>query len=163
MSIKKNVRKLSHLEQILFLIVFFLVVIIISGTILAFALNKAEFAAGMREIDPTPEQTLKTEELMDVYTGIGELRALTADNPHRTLVIAPYFSYNKNDSALYEELVQKNKKIRARILDYIINYSQEELVRLGEGKVKADLMRLVNSELILGKIDKIYFTEYIFF
>ena len=90
------------------------------------------------------------------------LRCSTADTPSIPIVITMYFRYKKDDTAFHEELRQKTRRIRVIISEYTGQYTRQQLLEKGEQKLKADLTDLINRELVLGKIDTLYFSDYIF-
>ena len=44
-----------------------------------------------------------------------------------------------------------------------MNYTLEELKSKGENFVKLELLKKINSNLVLNQIKEIYFEEYVFF
>ncbi|MBQ1983319.1 MAG: flagellar basal body-associated FliL family protein [Spirochaetaceae bacterium] len=97
-----------------------------------------------------------------VFSDFGRLRTFTADNPQIPVVVLPFISYKTENSFLYEELCQKQRKIRTIILQFFTQKTQKELFSMGEEIVKSELLTLINEELAMGKIEALYFEEYIF-
>lgn len=97
-----------------------------------------------------------------VFSDFGRLRTFTADNPQIPVVVLPFISYKTENSFLYEELCQKQRKIRTIILQFFTQKTQKELFSMGEEIVKSELLKLINKELAMGKIEALYFEEYIF-
>lgn len=97
-----------------------------------------------------------------VFSDFGRLRTSTADNPQIPVVVLPFISYKTENSFLYEELCQKQRKIRTIILQFFTQKTQKELFSMGEEIVKSELLKLINEELAMGKIEALYFEEYIF-
>lgn len=97
-----------------------------------------------------------------VFSDFGRLRTFTADNPQIPVVVLPFISYKTENSFLYEELCQKQRKIRTIILQFFTQKTQKELFSMGEEIVKSELLKLINEELAMGKIEALYFEEYIF-
>ena len=62
----------------------------------------------------------------------------------------------------YEELCQKQRKIRTIILQFFTQKTQKELFSMGEEVIKSEILKLINEELSMGKIEALYFEEYIF-
>lgn len=155
---KAKVSLISVLYGILFVVVF----VIVAGTIIVFVTRTARPGTNLRSADPSPRSV---EDGMATYTELGQIRAITAQNQDRqqtTIILQPWFSYEDNGTAFKEELSGKRKKIRSIITDYFFSQTHEQLVDGGEGRVKTDLLNLVNSELTMGKILEIYFEEYLF-
>ncbi len=137
--------------------------IILAGTIFAFAAGTAHPGSGTRKSDLKPQEISKD---MAAFTELGQIRALTLfdgpDSQEEPVVVTPWLSYKAGDKSFYEELVQKNRKIKSIIADYFSAHTQKELLSSGEKKIKDELLHQINSELILGKISAVYFSEYIF-
>jgi len=167
-------KKLSTLNQILYLIIAALLLVIIFTTILAAATKKGKPGKNYREADPLPtEKTIsslnkKTNENVAAYTGIGTIRAITAPAPDaedemgNPLVITPWFTYPEGDTVFFEELSRRRILITGIITNYFLQYTQEQLLSFSEEKIKADLLEQINSQLSLGKISHIYFTDFIY-
>jgi flagellar basal body-associated protein FliL len=63
----------------------------------------------------------------------------------------------------YEELCTKTRSLKSIIVSYFSGQTKAQLQKKGESTVKAQLRNLLNKELVLGKIDALYFGEYLFF
>ncbi|MCI1208307.1 MAG: flagellar basal body-associated FliL family protein [Treponema sp.] len=148
-------------NRILGSIAFSILILIIAGTLAAFILKKADPGKGLRKKDPVPaERTAQ-----DSFSELGELRIPIKNGKQKensTLVLLPWLSYDPGDKAFHEELSQKKLKIRMIFITYFSDYTETELLNFGEQKIKQDLLHLINSELVLGKITAVYFSEYIF-
>ena len=97
-----------------------------------------------------------------VFSDFGRLRTFTADNPQIPVVVLPFLSYKTENTFLYEELCQKQRKIKSIILQFFTQKTQKELFSMGEEIVKSQILLLINNELSMGKIEALYFEEYIF-
>ncbi|WP_428770976.1 hypothetical protein V1L52_03785 [Treponema sp. HNW] len=151
-------------RRICFFTALFAAAVLIFGTAIAFVSGKAEPGTALRKKDPSPEVLEKKIQPGEaVFSHVGTIRCSTSDTPPVPLVITPYFRYSAEDRAFYEELTQKVRKIRLIIGEYTEQYTRAELLRRGEEKIKNDLTDLINRELVLGKIENLYFSEYIFF
>ena len=160
------------LNRVLVSIIGFLLVIILSGTIVGFEKNKgsSQNKSGISEVEPTSKEiqslNKKSSEKMAAYTGIGRIRAITAASANETsgspMVVAPWFTYPESNQELYEELSKKRILITGIFSNYFSSHTKEELLSLSEDKIKADLLNEINSQLVLGKIIQLYFTDYLF-
>jgi flagellar basal body-associated protein FliL len=158
------------LQKVLVIIILSLVAVIALITVVTFAAHRAVPAYGLRHADPVP-QTVTSMNFSGntphaAYTTLGQLRTITKpvkkDGTGITVVISPWLAYPDNDRAFYEELDQKNRSIRALIIQYFSKYTERELLTKGELTIKAELLTEINSTLILGKISALYFNEYLF-
>ena len=161
----------SFLNRVLVCIAALIFVLILFVTALSFALKKAKPGKNIRVPDPLPgaiSHSATNSEKLAAFVGLGRIRAVTkphADNIEdigTPLVIAPWFSYPENDSAFYEELALKSTMMRAIITQYFASYTERELLKMGEEKIKADLLTQINEHLSLNKIESLYFSDYIF-
>ena len=97
-----------------------------------------------------------------IFSDFGRLRTFTKDNPQIPVVVLPFISYKTENTFLYEELCQKQRKIKSIILQFFTQKTQKELYLLGENSIKSQLLQKINDELSMGKIEALYFEEYIF-
>ena len=144
----------------------FLVFVIASGTVWAFAKSShrstsRSLMASDRQVPSAADSAAgaSTGKLSE-FGDIGILRAATADKKIVTIVVQPYLSYSPTDVPFQEELVQKTRPIRAYILNWFHSKTIKDIDKLGESNVKAALLDGVNSMLVLGKVSAIYFSEY---
>ena len=161
----------NSFTKILLLIAIALVILITFGTAAALVSNKGSLSDRWRNADPEPKQVVnlsrKKGSSVDTFTDLGQIRAITkpdSDEANGTLVIVtPWFSYPQGDSVLLEELYQKEVQEKQIIAEYISSRTLKELKEKGEKQVKEELLSLLNSQFVLGKIRGVYFTDYIFF
>jgi flagellar FliL protein len=151
--------KAAQLQKLLVFSLFVIIGLMLIITIIAFASGKASLGKNMRKADPSPDQFTSDEA---VFTGFQQLRFATSDNPPVPVIITPYFTYQNGDTELNEELNMKMRHFRTVFSDYFSAHTQQELLELGEQTIKAELTEQINSELVLGKIKNLYFSEYIF-
>lgn len=160
------------INKILLVIIGALIGLILVGTIIGFISKKAKPGRNLRTIDPSPEviESLnkKSDTKIAAYTEIDTLRILTAadaTNPEdegSTLVLTPWLSYQEDNFELYEELSKKHNLISGTITSFFSTKSKEQLLLLSENEIKAQLLRDLNSQLTLGNIEQIFFTDYLF-
>jgi len=164
-------RNSNLFSKVLIVAIICVVVVFFVGTILAFVLKKADPGSGYRKSDPSPQKvvnmsTSKSDKVA-AYTLLGEIRASTKNDDSNSigtvLVVTPWFSYPEGDTALFEELSDKTRKLKSVIIQYFSKHTVFELHSMGEKKVKEDLLHLINAELVLGKITAVYFETYVFF
>lgn len=151
-----------------------LIGIIFAGTLYAF-INKADsdsVASQQMTLTPMPEtseiQSLnkKDDTERSTYTGFGTIRAVTkieeGEDFGSALVLTPWFSYIGNNTEFYEELSRKRVPLIGVFTSYFSSKTYNQFQKMSEEKIKADLLELINSQLSLGKIEQIYFTDFIF-
>lgn len=94
-----------------------------------------------------------------LFGDIGTLRAKTKDNV--SIVIAPYFEYDENDTAFQEELVKNKIVMRELIIQFFKQKTKREIQSLGEENIKTEILFSINKILVLEKIEKLYFEKFI--
>ncbi|MBQ0002385.1 MAG: hypothetical protein KBT21_02485 [Treponema sp.] len=153
-------------DKVLIFIIAGLCILIVFCTLTAFLAGKASFKT-YRKADPQNVSEIKTADREIFEFKFGTLRALTAPEKKdfsngTNLVVTPWLTYSNKDSAFYEELIQKKTALTNIFLVYFATRTQKELFTLGEKKIKAELLDLINEQLVLGKIEALFFDEYIF-
>ena len=152
-------KTINKINRILFILLGIIVFVIILISLFHF-LYKTNNTNKYRKID-NPTEIQKNIEY-SLFSDFGRLRTYTCDNPQIPIVVLPFLSYKTENSFLYEELCQKQRKIKSIILQYFTQKTQEELFSLGEENIKTQILTLINNEVSMGKIESIYFEEYIF-
>ncbi len=155
-------RNRLSINSVLYFIIFVLIFIILIGTLFAFINKQTQTGKNLRHQDPSPQALNDT---LTSFTELGQIRTSTATDANQrqaTIILEPWFSYEKTDSAFLEELLGKRKKIRSIISDYFLLHTYSQLMDIGENRVKVELLHLINNELTMGKISAIYFEEYLF-
>lgn len=116
-----------------------------------------------KKADPSPEAIAAQDPAgkTAVFSDIGLLRARTANKEPVTVVVSPYFPYPTDDVAFREEIVSKTRAIRTALLDWFAAQKIDQIDALGEAGVKRALIERINSCFTLGKIDTVYFGEYL--
>ena len=164
----------SKSDIVLFSVIGFLVLVIVSGTIIGLASKKAAPGKNLRDADPepTPREIENLNKYSDspiaAYTGLGTIRCITApatddpDDAGTAVVITPWLSYPEDDTVFFEELARKRLIITGIFTNYFNAYTKVELLSRTEEKIKQDIMEQINEQMSLGKISGIYFTDYIF-
>lgn len=117
--------------------------------------------AGLRKIE--------TESLLEKNSAsfdlIGVLRItvkIGGDQTRHVLVVNPWLEYDKSDEQLYEELDRKLVAIKSAIIQYFSSRTKDEIVAMTENQIKNEILLQINQNLVLGKVEKIYFKDFIF-
>lgn len=157
---------MTKLQKFLLFCILFVIFLLLIFTAIAITSGTAKPANNLRKEDPEPEllveKSLREGTKTNIYSALGTLRCTTADNPTISVVIKPYFPYPDEDRAFFEELSSKNKKLQQIIVQYIKQNTIAQLKEKSEKTVKNEILEQFNNALIMGKIDVIYFDEYIF-
>jgi flagellar basal body-associated protein FliL len=126
--------------------------------------------AGLPQNDGTAFETRQNPLEPRIFTGIGRLRAplapparrnsTTGDN-EAAVVIALGFPYNDSDRAFLEELSLNVTKFRTATIDCFSAIPADSPILSDEVSLKKELLTRYNKLLRLGKIETLYFSEYI--
>ncbi|GHV75247.1 hypothetical protein AGMMS49942_00680 [Spirochaetia bacterium] len=142
--------------RVLLAVALLLVLVILGGTLYALVFRP-------KAAPPQSPQTAPSE--ANIFTGLGRLRCPTAGgsmagtNPGLVILQAA-FPYAPGDRAFSEELVSRIRELRNISAAYFAALTVEELGRKDEAEVKAELLARYNGVLRLGRIETLYFNEY---
>ena len=164
---------MKKLDKILSIIVIILLITIFAGTVFALLKNKKSFQKQKQLISQGKAVSLMApkNDNQFSYFNLGSLRVLTksendslqeTQNMGTVLLVTPWISYPSDDTIFFEEISRKKTVIAGIIQDYFSNHSKQELLSQTEVTIEENLLREINSHLSLGKIQQIYFTDFIF-
>lgn len=164
---------MKKLDKILSIIVIILLITIFTGTVFALLKNKKSFQKQKQLISQGKAVSLMApkNDNQFSYFNLGSLRVLTkpendslleTQNMGTVLLVTPWISYPSDDTIFFEEISRKKTVIAGIIQDYFSDYSKLELLTQTEVKIEENLIKEINNHLSLGKIQQIYFTDYIF-
>ena len=165
---------MKKLDKILSIIVIILLITIFAGTVFALLKNKKSFQKQKQLISQGKAVSLMApkNDNQFSYFNLGSLRVLTKpendslqeteQNMGTVLLVTPWISYPSDDTIFFEEISRKKTVISGIIQDYFSDYSKLELLTQTEVKIEENLIKEINNHLSLGKIQQIYFTDYIF-
>lgn len=153
---------MTKLNKILLAIIGAILVFIIAVSAIALCTKNARPGEGLRHEDPNPSSVSASK---TAFNEIGQIRVFTREDENEqksVIVLVPWFEYDGTDTAFYEELDRKHLSIKNLFVTYFQSHTREELMSLGESKIKSELKSQVNDSLVLGKISGIYFNDYLF-
>ena len=164
---------MKKLDKILSIIVIILLITIFAGPVFALLKNKKSFQKQKQLISQGKAVSLMApkNDNQFSYFNLGSLRVLTksendslqeTQNMGTVLLVTPWISYPSDDTIFFEEISRKKTVIAGIIQDYFSDYSKLELLTQTEVKIEENLIKEINNHLSLGKIQQIYFTDYIF-
>jgi flagellar basal body-associated protein FliL len=127
------------------------------GTVYAFLFRDARRggAAQSPALAGTPAARLDR-----VFSGIGRIRAATADPQPATVILSVAFPYAPEDRAFSEELASRIADFRRMGAAYFASLPMDAIKNKPEETIKAELLARYNSVLRLGKIETLYFSDY---
>ncbi|MBR4599827.1 MAG: hypothetical protein IKO39_07250, partial [Treponema sp.] len=101
-----------NLNKILLLILGAVFVFILAVSAIALCTRNAHPGEGLRHEDPLPQSVGATK---TAFNHIGQIRAFTKESegcPKSVLVLTPWFEYDGNDKAFFEELDRRHISIK---------------------------------------------------
>jgi flagellar basal body-associated protein FliL len=148
---------MSRVHRILTIIACSLALLIAVGTGGSFLFHTATPGKNLRRSEGVA-QVAKTLPPKTGYLSLGQIRSpLKGD---ALVVVSPWFTYDGEDRAFFEELSGKRQALRNRAAAFFSQRTPEELRGSQEALIKEDLCRTLNEELLLGKITRVYFEDY---
>lgn len=157
MSVYPSDKLFTLLRSILFI----LIAVIVIGTVIAAVKKTKETSFALNDEGANTRTSYIPPKEYALYGDLGQLRAVTADNPPITVILKPFLEYKASDTAFQEELVAKKEALKKDILDW---FSLESAYRLSSElpqEIKQALIERINKQLVLGKIHNIYFEEFV--
>lgn len=149
------------LNQVLFFAICAVILIILIVTLVAI-IAKPNGKNIEQNIDTVQSKTSKNDEF-SYFSALGKVRTSTKDDFPIPIVVSVYFPYPTNDFEFYEELISKQTKFKSIIEKYFTQFTKEQLQKKGEIKIQKELLSQFNEFLVLDKIQKLYFSEFVFF
>jgi flagellar basal body-associated protein FliL len=143
--------------RVLLVLALLLVLVIIGGTVYALV-----FRPKAAPSPPVSSIPLSDAGISDasIFTGLGRLRCPTAGENSGMVILQAAFPYYPGDQAFSEELVSRIRELRNISAAYFAALTMEELGRKSEADIKAELLVRYNGILRLGRIETLYFNEY---
>ena len=147
-------------------ILLYILIALVASIILLSVILAASGAVGSKKNGNMPVSTGEPHLDIDgfeIFDGIGKLRLSTCDAEPVPFVLSVYFYYPTADTLYYEELCTKTRSLKSAIVSYFSEQTKAQLQKKGESTIKMQLKSILNKELVLGKIDELFFGEYLFF
>ena len=141
--------------HVLIVLVLSLAGVFIGGTI--YSLLKGNNALSVSE---TPAARRENNDIGSTFTGIGRQRLLTSGSQSAVVVLTITFPYDPLDRFFSEELAARVNNFRSITADYFRTIRLDDLNKKNEEEIKNELLYLFNQTLRLGKINTLYFSDY---
>ena len=157
----------AKLNKVLLYIIAGLVFIIIVGSIFGLISKKKNNSPEVLMSEGKLENLVEPIDTDEVaYYELGRMRIIPKldkeDEIQTVMVISPWLSYPAGDTVLYEEIARKSGVIKGCFITYFSSLTKNEILSLTEEKIINELIVEINSLLSLGKINNIYYTDYLF-
>jgi flagellar basal body-associated protein FliL len=149
------------IDKALVIIVLFLVFIIAATTAWALLFREAPNRGGT---SAASEPAVNPEVVEQNFAGIGRLRTVLQKEPGKdgaTVIIRVVFPYNAADRTFTEELVKNTGAFREMITAYFADFAASDPRLRDEAVIKTELLERFNARLRLGKIDRLFFSEFL--
>lgn len=161
-------KKFNTLEIILLSIIGILICGILVGTLFGLQNRNETEPKVVISKDGAVSLNAPNPNAEEAYYNLGTIRVVTrpdSSNPDDTgtaMVISPWIAYPEGDTVFYEEIVRKKGVLRGYFTAYFSDKTKKQLLNTSESVITKYLQEQLNTQLSLGKISNIYFTEYIF-
>lgn len=153
------------LNKFLGFLIGLILVSVIAGTAIAVLKKNAKPGVGLEKIYERPADASLGKFGKDVqYNVIGKLwiPLKTEKNANKvTLIVSPWLEYNQ-DRTFYEEMDRKHSEIKKIIISFFSTKTMKKLKETDEEIIKQELTNQINEILVLGKINKILFNDFMF-
>jgi flagellar basal body-associated protein FliL len=153
-ELERPLSKARFFCRILAVIALALFLLILGGTLYALFIRKGAAPSAV-----PPSVAAAGEDR--IFTGIGRIRSATAGSQPATVILSPVFPYTPEDRPFSEELAAKLGELRRITVDYFSPYTAEELRDRDEETLKEELRSRYNAILRLGRIESLYFNDYL--
>ncbi len=94
------------------------------------------------------------------FTGIGTIRAKSADPDPAVVIATLAFPYDASDLAFSEEIGKKAPVLRAAALALLESRRADELGPAFESGIKAAMRDAFNARLSLGRVDEVWLSDF---
>jgi flagellar basal body-associated protein FliL len=109
---------------------------------------------------PVPERAPEASGGETVFTGLGQIRAVTAGPAPATVILAIAFPFSPEDRDFSGELSSHTEDFRDSAAAYFGSLPAARLRELDETAIKTELLDRFNAFLRLGRIERLYFNDY---
>jgi len=134
-----------------------LVLALIAGSVYGLAAGTRQKKLA-REVDRAQTAAELSERAS--FTGIGTVRARSADPKAAVVVATIAFPYDANDVPFAEELGRKAPVLKSAALEVLSAKKAADLAPAFEGSLKAALRDAFNARLSLGKVTEIWLSDF---
>lgn len=134
-------------------IIFIVIVVVMTVNIMNRGSQSQSFPVVSTEYEGKPP-------ILAYHDNIGEVRARTADDPPKSVVVTILLGYEEGDQVLVNELISRVPLFKDMIRTYFSSKTMKELQSHNESQIKRDIKEMVNRNLINGEIRDVLFPEF---
>ncbi|MCR5699311.1 MAG: flagellar basal body-associated FliL family protein [Treponemataceae bacterium] len=149
----------SRLNSILYGCICAVLLIIITVSLIFFGKDVNRKKALISQNEQILEK--QSESKSTFYSDFGKIRTFTCDSTKVPVVFVPVFKYEKDNAPLFEEICQKKTKLQNIMASYFTDKTKKQLNSIGDEVLKNQILVQINSELSMGKIEDLYFEEFL--
>jgi flagellar basal body-associated protein FliL len=157
---------LRIMYPMLLILLFFVGLLLLGGTLYALVFLREGNAAGKEQ----PSGAFVPAGGEQLFTGIGRIRVSAGDDSSPTIIVSITFPYSPADKPFSEELAARVGDFRTIAADYFKSFSAVEPGSIDSGSIhsidetilKEELLSRYNSILRLGKIRTLYFNDFLY-
>ncbi|GHU21455.1 hypothetical protein FACS1894172_12110 [Spirochaetia bacterium] len=140
-------------------IIIILILILAAGTVYAFFFRSTAqkpFVRSGTQPESTPDYSVP------FFTEIGRIRAQTADSTPVSIIVTPVFPHIFSDQNFTEEVRHTIPAFRSATQEYFHSLPAFQIRNRSEESIKTDLLSRYNALLRLGRIETLYFEDFLF-
>jgi flagellar basal body-associated protein FliL len=151
------IKKSQIILRALVLLAAALALLIIAGTIYAFARPSKAPVIKLGKPEVQAAGPASDEDKTRVFNGLGRLRIPLSNSG--TLILSIAFPYSADDRVFAEELAARIGDFKNIAIEYFSSLPKEKVASLDEAAAKAELLKRWNEMLRLGHIETVYFSD----
>ena len=164
--------KVEKFNKVLGVIISVLVGVILIGTVVVLATGGKKTEEEKAEVLVQKGKAVNLAEPANTdvvgYYDLGKIRVVTLpedgslEGMGSPIVLHPWLEYPQEDTVFYEELARKQNVLKSIFTSYFTTHTRPELQKQTESIIEQNLLTQINSNLSLGQISDIYFTDYLY-
>jgi flagellar basal body-associated protein FliL len=159
--VDKPSRTLIIVQRFLAGLLILIALAVIAGTLYALIFQSRDASV---ETVPDQQTALQADNRIftskGTFTGIGRIRAKSAEPDAAAVLITIAFPYDPDDISFSEELASKITQFRSETIQYFQSYTTDELRLKADEEIQEEILARYNALLRLGIIDTLYITDY---
>jgi flagellar basal body-associated protein FliL len=155
MKYEGKARALVFIYHALWILLFVIGLLLMAGALYALVFNRKEDAAK----NALPRASVP--EGQQIFTGIGRVRVSSDDGNSPMVIVSVTFPYFPADKPFSEELASRIGDFRTIAADYFKSFSAAGLNSVDESSLKEELLNRYNGILRLGRIEILYFNDFL--
>ncbi len=122
--------------------------IILIVTVVVITMNIMNKNSPSQTVIPTSEDYVKSREVLDWYSSIGQIRTKTSDANPCSVVVEVVLGYKTQDKVTSTEITQRQIEIKDFIRRYFTQKSASELKPQNEREMQIEIRNSINDDIL---------------